>query len=194
MISLSVDSAGMYKPTTNVGINPVSKKQPINESTQLLDNKQDQSTSISQSNNDKSASIKDDKQSEAIKNQIDEYKRIDQLVRAHEQAHMAAGGGLVRGGASYSYQVGPDGKRYIVGGEVQIDASPVPNNPEATIAKMQQVRRAALAPAEPSAQDRAVATQAAATESSARIEFTKRQADSYLEAKDNPPKLVDTYT
>ena len=79
------------------------------------------------------------------------------LVRAHEQAHKAAAGAHAKGGPTYEYQSGPDGKRYAVGGEVQIDTSPVPNDPQATIQKMQQVQRAANAPAEPSSQDRRVA-------------------------------------
>jgi len=83
-------------------------------------------------------------------------RRRDGEVRAHESAHMAAGGSLVRGGASFTYEVGPDGRTYAVGGEVSIDTSSVPGDPAATMRKMQQVRAAALAPASPSGQDRAV--------------------------------------
>jgi len=93
--------------------------------------------------------------------EITKLKARDQEVRAHEAAHMAAGGGAVRGGASFSYQQGPDGKRYAVGGEVSIDASPVKDNPRATEQKALQIQAAALAPADPSAQDRKVAAQAA---------------------------------
>ena len=92
---------------------------------------------------------------------IDELKKIDTQVRAHEAAHQAAAGGLARG-KSFTYTTGPDGGQYAVGGEVQIDTSPIPNNPQATISKMQQVQRAVLAPADPSGQDMAVAAQAAA--------------------------------
>jgi hypothetical protein len=88
-----------------------------------------------------------------------ELEKIDQDVRAHEQAHMAAAGGLVRQGVSLSYEKGPDGRRYAVGGEVSIDTSKEAA-PSATIAKMRTVRAAALAPAEPSAQDRRVAAAA----------------------------------
>ena len=73
-------------------------------------------------------------------------KKRDQKVRRHEQAHLAAAGGLATGGANLSYQTGPDGKRYIIGGEVNIDTSLVPGDPDATIRKAQQIRRAALAP------------------------------------------------
>jgi hypothetical protein len=106
------------------------------------------------------------------KQQVNDLKRRDAEVKAHEQAHMAAGGGVVQGGASYEYQRGPDGKMYAVGGEVQIDVSSE-NSPEATIAKMQQVQRAALAPAQPSGTDRAVAARAAQVEARARAEKTQ---------------------
>jgi hypothetical protein len=57
---------------------------------------------------------------------------------------------------------------YAVGGEVQIDTSPA-GSPEATIRKMQQIRRAALAPSQPSGTDRAVAAQASQIETQARM-------------------------
>lgn len=99
--------------------------------------------------------------------QIAELQRIDRAVRAHEAAHLAAGAGVVSGGARFQYTVGPDGQRYAVGGEVPIDGSPG-RTPEDTLAKAQAIRRAALAPADPSATDRRVASQAAAMEVEAR--------------------------
>lgn len=95
------------------------------------------------------------------KAQVAKLQARDAEVKAHEQAHMAAGAGIVTGGASYSYQRGPDGRAYAVGGEVSIDASPVKGNPQATITKAMRIQAAALAPADPSGQDRAVAAQAA---------------------------------
>lgn len=105
--------------------------------------------------------------SEDERTQVDELQARDREVRAHEQAHKSAGGQYA-GAISYSYQRGPDGRRYAVGGSVPIDVSPVAGDPQATIRKMQQVRRAALAPAEPSSADRQVAQQASRTESEAR--------------------------
>jgi hypothetical protein len=108
-----------------------------------------------------------------------EVKRLklrDAKVRAHELAHVAAGGGVVNGGAHYEYTLGPDGKRYVVEGYVSIDVS-AENNPETTIRKMQQVRKAALAPAEPSATDRAVAAKAARVEAKARSEMREEQVN-----------------
>ncbi|MGB4075499.1 putative metalloprotease CJM1_0395 family protein [Pseudomonas sp.] len=109
----------------------------------------------------------------------------DQEVRAHEQAH-AAVGGRYAGAPSYTYDRGPDGKRYAVGGEVSIDTGPVPGDPEATLRKMEVVLRAALAPAEPSAQDRQIAAQAQALMSEARAELAQQQraeADAAHEAR-----------
>ena len=103
--------------------------------------------------------------------QVDELKARDAEVKAHEQAHIAAGGSYVRGGASYDYQTGPDGKKYAVGGEVSIDTSPVEGDPQATINKAQVILKAALAPAEPSGQDKAVASQARQMMASARKEL-----------------------
>ncbi len=93
------------------------------------------------------------------KKQIDELKKIDRAVRAHERAHLAAAGGLAVSGATFSYRRGPDGQQYAVGGEVSIDASPG-RTPEETIDKARNIQAAALAPVDPSAQDRAVAARA----------------------------------
>ncbi|MGE8499061.1 MAG: putative metalloprotease CJM1_0395 family protein [Pseudomonas sp.] len=98
----------------------------------------------------------------------------DQEVRTHEQAH-ASVGGTYAGAPTYTFTRGPDGKRYAVGGEVSIDVSPVPNDPQATLRKMEVVLRAALAPAEPSAQDRRVAAEAQAQMAAARAELMAAQ-------------------
>ena len=115
-------------------------------------------------------------QEEAELELVRELKQRDQEVRAHEQAHAAVGGQLA-GGATYTYQQGPDGVRYAVGGEVQIDMSSVPNDPQATLDKMQLVQRAALAPAEPSSQDRQVAAQAGQVAAQAMAEIAQERQD-----------------
>lgn len=102
--------------------------------------------------------------------EIRALKNRDTEVKAHEQAHIAAAGRYARGGASFEYQTGPDGEKYAVGGEVSIDVSKESGDPQATITKMQTVIRAALAPAEPSGQDRAVASKATRIEMDARAE------------------------
>lgn len=94
----------------------------------------------------------------------------DTEVRAHENAHSAVGGQYA-GSASYTYERGPDGVNYAVGGEVPIDVGAIPGNPQATLEKMQVVQRAALAPAEPSSQDRRVAALASQQANQARAEI-----------------------
>jgi len=104
---------------------------------------------------------------------LQSLKARDQEVKAHEMAHLAAAGGIALGGASFEYQQGPDGVRYAVGGEVNIDTSAVQGNPAATLGKAEQIQRAALAPANPSAQDQRVAAKAAAMAANARAELMK---------------------
>jgi hypothetical protein len=104
---------------------------------------------------------------------LQRLKVRDDQVRAHEQAHMAAGAQYISRGAQYEYQVGPDGNRYAVSGEVQISVSKVPGDPEATLEKAQAIKQAALAPARPSAQDRQVAAQALQMQMEAQAELTE---------------------
>lgn len=111
---------------------------------------------------------------EAEHAELDKLKKRDQEVRTHEHAHIAAGGGLVRGGASYQTQTGPDGSEYAVGGHVRIDTSPASTHEE-TIAKAQRIRQAALAPGEPSGQDLAVAARASRMEASARAAISRER-------------------
>lgn len=101
---------------------------------------------------------------------LEQLRARDREVRIHEAAH-AAVGGRYAGSPSYQYQRGPDGRNYAVGGEVSISTSPVPGDPQATIEKARTIRAAALAPAEPSAQDRRVAAEAAQMEVEARTEL-----------------------
>lgn len=112
--------------------------------------------------------------SEEEERQIQKLKQTDAKVHAHENAHSGAGGSHA-GGPSYEYTTGPDGHRYATSGEVQIDVSPVRDNPEATLRKMDTVIRAALAPADPSSQDLAVARQAQATRAQAQLELSKQR-------------------
>lgn len=108
---------------------------------------------------------------------IAQLRSRDSQVRGHEAAHVAVGGSYVRGGASFSYEKGPDGRQYAIGGEVGIDTAPVPGKPAETIAKMQTVRAAALAPSDPSGADNAVAAAAAQMEAEAIAELSARRAE-----------------
>lgn len=119
---------------------------------------------------------------------VEHLAETDRQVRAHEAAHQAAAGGL-GGAATFTYKTGPDGKSYAVGGEVPIDMSPG-RTPEETLARARQVRAAALAPADPSGQDLAVAAQATQLESIAREQMAAAQSvalrDKVLQAKNAP--------
>lgn len=108
--------------------------------------------------------------------QLAQLKQRDREVRQHEQAHQTAAGWLATSSASFTYQKGPDGVNYAVGGEVGIDTSPG-RTPEETISRAQTIRAAALAPADPSGQDHAVAAKASQMESQARIALTQQSQE-----------------
>src|SRR3989339_7389 len=129
---------------------------------------------------------------------IEELKEIDTKVRQHEMAHIAAGGKYITSGANFAYERGPNGKNYAVGGEVGIDTSPVPGDPEATIKKMRQVKNAALSPADPSTQDLKVAANAMSEVSKALSELIVSQAEDRAAANEEKAfgplkKAVDSY-
>jgi len=132
--------------------------------------------------------------SEAELAQISDLKARDAEVVAHERAH-AVVGGQHAGSPTYSYETGPDGVKYAVSGEVSIDTSEVAGDPQATLQKAQQIKAAALAPAEPSAQDRKVATQADQMASQARNDILEENSganesssDSTINRKTNVPE------
>lgn len=109
--------------------------------------------------------------------QVEKLKQRDAEVKAHEQAHLSAAGGIATSGASFSFERGPDGQRYAVGGEVQIDTSGVSGDPAATLSKADTIKRAALAPASPSSQDFKVAAQASSMAAKAQAELLKMEQE-----------------
>lgn len=111
---------------------------------------------------------------EAEEEAIEALEARDAEVKRHEQAHYQAAG---RYGSppNYEYQTGPDGKRYAVGGSVDIDTSEIPNDPQATLEKARVIKRAALAPEEPSAQDRTVAREADQMAARARQQISEQR-------------------
>ncbi len=114
--------------------------------------------------------------SEQDQEKVEELQKRDQEVRQHELAHKAAADQYARGGISFSYERGPDGRNYATGGEVNIDTSKVPNDPEATLRKAEVIERAASAPKDPSAQDRKVAAEARKMATEARSEIAEERA------------------
>lgn len=107
---------------------------------------------------------------------LDQLKQTDREVRQHELAHQIAGGAYT-GGAQFQYEIGPDGQRYAVAGEVSVDYGPVTGDPRATIEKMNVVISAALAPAEPSPTDYQVAARARQYLLMAQLELNLQQAE-----------------
>ena len=107
--------------------------------------------------------------------EIQQLAERDREVRAHEQAH-ASVGGRYAGGPNYSYTRGPNGVSYAVGGHVDVDVAEVPGDPAATLAKMLVVQRAAMAPQNPSPQDRAVAAKAMQQAAQARVELAASES------------------
>lgn len=118
---------------------------------------------------------------------VQQLRLIDRAVRAHELAHVAAGGRYVTKPASYQYEVGPDGRRYAVGGEVTIDTS-VPSDPEEALAKAQIIERAALAPVDPSPQDYQVAAKARQMATDARRELAAERIEGLSAGPDREPQ------
>lgn len=106
---------------------------------------------------------------------VDQLRQRDREVRTHEAAHQAAGGTLT-GGASFTFETGPDGRSYAVGGEVPISLAEG-RTPQETIAIARQIRAAALAPADPSGQDLRVAQEASALELRATLDQLKQTTE-----------------
>jgi len=99
---------------------------------------------------------------------VERLKTIDAQVRAHEQAHMAALNGYARGAPQYTHIMGPDGRLYATGGNIDVDLRPIPGNPQATIRKARILRRAAYGPMQPSGPDMRIAAAAYRLEMEAR--------------------------
>ncbi|MGB1261785.1 MAG: putative metalloprotease CJM1_0395 family protein [Cognaticolwellia sp.] len=144
-----------------------------------------------QDNNGTSDTAEHDEQSKAEafaeKQVIRNLASRDKEVRTHEMAHARVGGAYT-GSPSYTFEIGPDGKKYAVEGEVSADLAPVAGDPAATIAKMKVVQAAALAPAKPSAQDVRVAASAASIILTAQAELVANNA----EAEKNKVKVDES--
>ncbi|MDA0737373.1 MAG: putative metalloprotease CJM1_0395 family protein [Nitrospirae bacterium] len=149
---------------------------------------------------DTSSSVNDSLHLSGHDPELAKLQARDREVRAHEAAHSAAAGSLANGGPSYTFQKGSDGRLYAVGGEVNIDTSADSNDPQATIQKARQIRAAANAPANPSAQDRAVAAQATRMEAQARQELQQERTEDIQETTTSrstiptpAPQIIDLF-
>lgn len=216
MANVGSDSLFVYSPVSSAidvkrpGVSDTSSNNPTDQQPQKYENNTVQGfksapdenitgekllSSMPSKKDSEKADKSADNLSEEEKEQVEELKKRDAEVKTHEQAHMAAGGSYVKGGASYEYEAGPDGVRYAVGGEVQIDSSPVKGDPQATIAKARTIVAAALAPAEPSGQDRAVAAQANKMMAQAQAELMQKNSGGKTETdSENSNELTTDYT
>jgi len=131
---------------------------------------------------EKKSSSEETKNQAPIQRELQQLKSRDREVRAHEAAHIAAGGSLIRGGANFQYQRGPDGVNYAIGGDVSIDISKE-DAPHKNLQKANTIQRAALAPANPSATDHAVAAQASQMAAVARVEIARMNQEQSSEQR-----------
>jgi hypothetical protein len=154
---------------------PDSDFKPYNQNGRFEDKKSEQKLTVTNSSSATEAQPAKQQEDPRIQQIISQLKSTEEKVKAHEAAHKSAGGAAT-GPISYTYTRGPDGKNYITGGEVPITISSG-STPQETISRMQQVIQAALAPADPSPQDRAVAAQAS---------NIKMQAQQEKAQQDNP--------
>ncbi len=192
------------------GKSPTQNDEQINFAA-IQEKAEKESTTISdtnsQENNGKDAENQQDKKDVQTKhNEADEHdnpleefehqqeirqlQNRDKEVRSHERAHDTAGGAYT-GAPSYNFEIGPDGKKYAVSGSVSVDLSPIEGNPTATIAKMQKVRSAALAPANPSIQDTKVAASAQAIISQAQAQLIDEKLNQQRQQGDEKVARTD---
>jgi len=164
------------RPSNTLPDNSKKSDVEIDETKKPIENKADE-LEKSINNRDKKDIIRDAANlSDSQKAKVLELKRIDAEVKAHEQQHLAAAGGYATSGAQLSFVQGPDGKRYAVAGEVSIDSSSE-NSPELNLTKARIIKRAALAPANPSSADRSVAAAATQMEAQAAQELLSQRMD-----------------
>jgi len=140
-------------------------------------------SAISASDSVSTSTEKEAIEQKVIQQEVQALSKRDQEVRTHERTH-AAIGGQHASAPSFSYERGPDGQLYAVEGEVRIDTSAVSGDPKATLEKAEVIIRAALSVAEPSTQDRQVASDARMMAAEARAEMLK--GDESLEEAQEP--------
>lgn len=108
--------------------------------------------------------------------EVQRLQRTERSVHEHERAHQRAARDLAVSSPNYRYERGPDGKKYAVGGEVNIDASLVGAEASETVEKALRIQRAALAPNDPSPKDLQAATKARIVESKAHRKLAREES------------------
>ena len=174
----SYDIGSSYKIKLNESQTLVVEEDPLRKSN---DKSPKAELEKAQKNKESKASKNGDELSADEKRVVNELAARDSEVKAHEAAHQGAGGGMT-GSASYTYQQGPDGKMYAIGGEVSI-SSPSASTPEEAIKIARQIASAAMAAGDPSPQDFAVASSARIMEIKAQQQHMKKQQEEMMGKK-----------
>ncbi|TLP39326.1 putative metalloprotease CJM1_0395 family protein [Arcobacter arenosus] len=122
--------------------------------------------------------------------QLNQLKAADTKVRAHEAAHQS--GPAASGGASFTYEKGPDGVMYAVAGEVPVRIQ-TGSTPQESISNLQGVIATALAPADPSPQDLSVASKARVMLMKAQQEFAQEIQDKLSKSNEYSQNAINQY-
>ena len=187
-IKSNINNSNSQSKDIDLGINTSEDKSKQNNS---FDNAVDNSSSSAEGQNqnykNKNESTAENEFSKAEQREIEKLKRRDREVRAHEMAHQSAGGQYA-GSASYSYTTGPDNRRYAVGGSVDIETSPA-KTPEETVKKADQIKRAAMAPAQPSGADLQIAAKATRMKMEAQSELNQKEISGEESEADGAKKV-----
>ena len=199
------------QPIVNIFNQPSDASATETNTSAVATNRTEQNSSVDESSvntEPQTSNSQDDSAEQQVEQQVKdkqqqieqaEIKQIDQLaqrdteVKTHEQAHAAVGGSLAQS-PSYQYEKGPDGRRYAVDGEVNIDVSTVDGDAQATLTKMQKVYAAAMAPVQPSMADIRVAAQALQNMNEAKKELITNNSDSVSSSKTNNSRAQNSQT
>ena len=177
-VSVPITHHGSRSPGNGVKADPEARhaKARVSQGGAAADRKHPLKDSVELSREGKASAVAANSLSPDMRRVIQALRARDREVRAHEAAHKSVAGEFA-GAIHLEFTTGPDGQQYAVGGEVQIDTAPVAGDPEATIEKIHTIQAAALAPANPSAGDRAVAAKAAQIAIEARVEANRMRAE-----------------
>ncbi|WP_455755543.1 putative metalloprotease CJM1_0395 family protein [Sulfurimonas sp.] len=172
----------LYDIGSNYAVKLNEKEMLVYEEDETLKSKNPHAKKLKEDEEKKADEAKKEESSDELSDDeerlVKDLQARDSEVKAHEAAHQAAGGGMT-GAASYTYQQGPDGKMYAIGGEVSISVSGG-STPQETIANARQVAAAAMAPGNPSPQDYSVASSARVMEMKAQQQLAKQQQEEVL--------------
>lgn len=149
---------------------------------------------------------RDEKTSSAPKKMSEEELRIlkelklrDSSVRNEEESH-ARMLGRHAGAIKYEYQVGPDGRAYVINGSVEVTPKFNSQNPEEIRQVLEKIRRAAITVSNPSQADLNVAASAASKVSMISqkevvekyTQLIAEQAEASSSSKEQIPNYLDT--